>query len=146
MNHCRFLCYRCINQGYCKSTMSLIVSDAELNNPEFIRDVRETAYSMKVPKGKWLTLTSNLYRDYLGSIVDGAWQEKFLDMNVFEVAYIEDWFKVWCNTKCPTHVKPSVHPKARERVRVLATILRASFPETAQNWGYSGANDNFPIR
>lgn len=142
----QILCYRCVGNGFCKNTKSLIVSDAELDNPEFIRDVRKTAYSLQTTNTQWLHLITNLYRDYLGIIVDGAWQEQFLDMEVFEIAYIEDWFKVWCNTKCPAHVKPSIHPRARERVRALATILRASFPKAAQNWGYGEANDNFPIK
>jgi hypothetical protein len=136
------LCNQCIGLGYCRKLNAHLVSDAELANPEFIRDVRTAADELCITRDQWRDHLSNLYRDYRGRILDREGNEVFLDMEVFEKAS-PYWFRDFCITPRPG-VRPRVRQAARERVRVMATILRAVFPDAAQFWGVCPANDNEP--
>ena len=136
------LCPACLLSGYCRRFNVRIVSDMELDNPEFIRDVRRAALEQGKTCDEWLEHMTNLYRDYPGRIVDSGGAEVWLDMSDFERSKIRYWFRDFCCTPCPTDVSPRVRREARERVRVLATILRAADPVAAQLWGVRAANDN----
>lgn len=138
------LCCACLALGYCARLSCRIVSDDELANPEFIRDVKMTAYDLRVSCDEWLEYLTRLYRDYRGRIVDQAGREILLDMEEFERPNIRYWFRDFCGRPCPTHVTPRLRREARERVRILATLLRAVFPDKAQFWGVRPANDNDP--
>ena len=137
-------CTDCIFSGYCRKRRSSLVNDGELRNPEFIRDVRAKANSLNICSDHWLEFLTGLYRDYPGWIMDAGGDEVFLDMEEFELPNIKVWFQEFCCTPCPPHVQPRVRVEARERVRALATILRACFPVEAYFWGRRPANDNAP--
>ena len=136
------LCSCCVTLGYCRKLKSWIVTDEELNNPEFLRDVRITAGELGKTRDEWIEYLSNLYRDYPGRILDAQGEEVFLNMELLEEAS-PYWFRDTC--KAPLlRVTPRLRIEARERFRVMATILRACFPDKAQFWGVRPANDNEP--
>ncbi|MCI4663728.1 MAG: hypothetical protein MRY74_03310, partial [Neomegalonema sp.] len=142
------LCNQCVVGEVCRCRSAWLVSDAELSNPEFIRDVRAFAHALGVAPDAWRDYLSNLYRDYPGAILMRAGVEIFLDMSEFERPNIHSWFDHFCCAPCPDHVTPYLRQEAWERGRVLATILRARFPEKAAFWGLAGLadNDNRPRR
>lgn len=143
------LCTRCRLLGFCQNIQTKLVTNAELENSEFIRDVRATAFDEGVNDTEWHEHLSNLYRDYRGWIIDedangGEENEVFVNTDELELPSIREWFRDFCCTPCPVHVTPRVRPEARERVRVLATILRATYPVRASLWGVRPANNNRP--
>lgn len=117
-------CALCIIEDRCERTP--IVTDRELADPAFIRALRDLCYSLNVSSYHWLDFLTDLYRDNRGCIVDEAGRIVLLDMEVFEVPHIRDWFRDFCCTPCPLHITPYVRGEAKERVRVLATILRSN--------------------
>lgn len=124
--HCRFE-----DEG-CERT--LLVSDAELGNPDFLRGLRDFCFNLHISSYHWLDVLTDLYRDYRGCVVDGSGRVVFLDMDVFEIPHVRDWFRDFCCTVCPPHITPYVRGEAKERVRVLATIIRVTYgypPESA---------------
>lgn len=136
------LCPYCLARGYCRRLQTQIVSDDDIDNSEFIRDVREFAHKLDINDEEWREFLSNLYRDYRGRVADADGNEIFLDMEEFERPSIREWFRDFC---CRLPVRhPHVRPEARERVRVLATILKAYNPLAASYWGVRPANDNEP--
>lgn len=116
-------CALCIIEDRCERTP--LVTDRELTDPAFIRSLRDLCTSLNVSSYQWLDFLTDLYRDYRGCIVDEAGRTVLLDMEVFEVPHIRDWFRDFCCTPCPPHITPYVRGEAKERVRILATILRA---------------------
>lgn len=138
------LCLNCLSRGYCRRLRVEIVGDEDLANPEYIRDLRAFALGLGVNDEDWREFVSDLYRDYRGWIARANGTEIFLDMDEFERPSIREWFRDFCCTPCPAHVTPRVKPEAWERVRVLATILSATYPHDARFWGLRGDNDNTP--
>lgn len=136
------LCANCIELGHCARCAAVLVSDAELKNADFIRDVRAFAFSLGVSKHHWLEFLTDLYRDYPGVIIGPNSAESLLDMDALEVPHIQDWFHAFCCKPCPPETRPRVRAEAKERVRILATVLRACYPAAAQGWGLRAANDN----
>ena len=115
-------CALCIIEDTCARTR--LVTDRELADPAFIRRLRNVCLRLNVSSYQWLDLLTDLYRDYRGCIVDEAGRTVYLDMDVFEIPHIRDWFRDFCCTPCPTHITPYVRGEAKERVRILATILQ----------------------
>ncbi len=160
LNGKRRLCVECIGDGYCHRQSAPIVTDAELSNPEFIRDVRDFAFSLEVGPDSWLAFLAEEYREYPGRIVDGSGAEVFVELDNFEVseealfgvdsdlerekARTRSWFRDFCCTPCPPEVRPRVRIEARERARAVATILRARNPAATRMWGVRAANNNEP--
>lgn len=137
-----FLCPACYMLGYCKRLRTPVVSDRDINNPEWVRDLRNFGYSLGVSDVRWHEFVSNHYRDYRGSIIKADGSEIFLDMGEFERPGIREWFRDFVCTPCPPEMRPRVRIEARERVRVLGTILKARYPAVAQSWGVRPSNDN----
>jgi len=136
------LCFNCISLGYCRNKNTVVVSDLDLQNPEYIRDVRLFAYHLNISSHAWHMYLTNLYRDYKGRIITLDGPEYYLHMDVFETPSIRDWFRGFCCTPCPSDLTPYIHGNTRERVRVLATILKAHHPKAAMMWDVRPANDN----
>lgn len=136
------LCAPCLADGVCRVRTSLIANDDELANMDFVRDVRMFAVSLNVTPDRWLDFISDLYRDFNGKIVNGDGEEVLLDFEPLERDGIREWFKDWaCKGADPS--KPvRLRREARERVRVIATILRSQYPGEAIVWGIRAANDN----
>lgn len=136
------LCIQCLGLNYCRQLTCRIVSDAELANPEFIRDVRTHARGLDLTRDGWMLWLADAYRDYPGLIVDAADAAVTLDLAVFDTASIRYWFRDFVERETPAHIRPRLRTEARERVRVLATLLRATHPRAAALWGVRAANDN----
>ena len=118
-------CSLCIIENTC--TQVRLVTDRELSDPAFIRRLRDDCYRLSISSYQWLDFLTDQYRDLRGCIVDHTGRTVYLDMEVFEVPHIRDWFRDFCCTPCPPHITPYVRREARERTRVLATILQASY-------------------
>ena len=73
---------------------------------------------------------------------DAKRNEIYLNMQEFERLHIREWFRDFCCTPCSPDVEPRVRGEAKERVRILATILKAHNPDEALIWGVRAANDN----
>lgn len=139
------LCVQCYSSGYCRNLTARIVSDRELANPLFVAHVRQTANELGIEASEWLEAIYDMYCEYRGCIVDAMGREIFLDLEPFEVPFIREWCRDWACKTAKNGVRPRVRKESRERIRVLATILRARFPERAMMWGVVAANDNEPI-
>ncbi|KCZ89734.1 hypothetical protein [Hyphomonas jannaschiana] len=140
------LCVQCLSKGFCEQIQTRIVSDEELSNPDFVRDVRNFSAGLAVDPNSWLEALYNMYCQYPGSIVDRNGRELFLDLEHFEVPYIREWFRDWACSPIDQNVRPRVREESRERIRVLGTVLKAKYPEHAMLWGVRPANDNAPIK
>ncbi len=137
-------CTDCISLGFCHRIQARLVTDRELT-PAFIRDLRDFTAALPVNFRQFRDYLYNEYRDFPGRVIGAGGKETFLDMEVFEVPNIEYWFRDFACSPCPAHVTPHVRKEARERVRVMATILRARNPKAAMLWGrMDAANDNDP--
>lgn len=104
-------------------------------------DVRKKAHSLDFTPVEWVEAIHDLYSQYSGWIVDADGNEVFLDMNEFERPHIREWFRDWV---CDLPANPEMqrlHSASVERIRILATILKALYPNQAQIWG-KAANDN----
>lgn len=133
-------------------------SNAELDSPLIVRDVRTTAYAAarayNLTPSCYLNFLADQCRDFKGIFVDQFGFETYPNIErVFEasekalfssggdaekhIESVRKWFKEWCcSPPSPSYKRqPHVKCEARERVRVVATILRASFPEIARSWG-----------
>lgn len=137
-------CAYCRSVSFCQSLSVGLVSDIELANPDFIRDVRAFCLQLNISSYHWHDHLIDLYRDYRGHVLDESGAEIILNTCVFETPSIRDWFRDFCCTACPDHITPYVRGEAKVRVRVLATILRAVYPAQALLWGVRPANDNVP--
>jgi hypothetical protein len=135
-------CACCDVVDFCRNIKSRLASDSELSDPEFIRDVRDFAYSLNISSYQWREYLNNLYRDYRGWIEGTDGLEVFLNMRVFEIENHRAWFRDFCCTPTKDHIKPYVRKEARGRVQILATILRAAYPDKTMMWGVRPANDN----
>lgn len=132
------LCLNCLGLGRCVKRTTMIVSEGELSNPKFLIDVRASARRGNVSSHRWLEYLYDIYCGYDGAIIDSEQCEIFLNLEVFEVPYIREWFRDWLCNSGPVRLRQ----ESKERVRVLATVLRASFPAEASVWGIVPANDN----
>jgi len=133
--------YRTFHAGQYRQAR--FASDAETENPEAIRDVRNFCAGLPVYSEEWIDYLNDLYRDYHGVIVDADDNQIVLNMEQFERPHIREWFRDFCSP-VPDDVTPRVRQEARGRVKILITILRATFPKEATRWGLRAANDNEP--
>lgn len=137
------LCVHCLTLGYCKNSTRQLVRDAQLENPEYLRDLRNFAASLEISADHFLDYLLNLYRDYRGRIVSNG-NEVFLNTEEFETDSIREWFRDWACTPVPDGVRPRLREESRERIRLLGTILSTKFAFEAELWGVRAANDNRP--
>lgn len=133
-----------------------IVSDEEMSNPTWVRDVKNFGASLGISGADWTDFSLNLlarldveFIDSCGNIVDLDIEallpsDKEIDEDrgaAFE-ARIRNWFSETFCDPVPDDVIPRIRIEARERFRIVATILRAQFPCAAMMWGVRAANDN----
>jgi hypothetical protein len=135
-------CECCLVLDHCRNINAKLVSDSELSDPEFIRDVRGFAHGLNVSSYHWRDFLTDLLRDYKGWIEGPDGTEAFLNMRAFEIENQRAWFRDFCCTPTKDHIKPYVRKEARGRAKILATILRAAYPNEALMWGVRAANDN----
>lgn len=140
-------CAKCLAKGFCRKLATPIFRDSELKRTLFQPDLRAflVAYTFKhhLLPSQWHEHLCGLYRDYRGWIKGEDGQEVFLDMSVFEVDHIREWFRDYIQI-VPNGVETRLRGESKERVRVLATIMRAYYPAEANLWGIRAANDNGP--
>lgn len=150
------LCRKCPLSACRQKHSSKLVTDGELKNPDFVRDVKSFGADLKVAASEWLDFCLNLlsrqdvdFIDPYGNVVDLDIEallpsDEDIDEGrgaAFE-ARIRNWFsETFCNP-VPDEVIPRIRVEARERFRIVATILRAQFPCAAMMWGVRAANDN----
>ena len=136
------LCSECQSFGYCRKIRTRIVSADELKNHEYVRDVRATAYRQGVTFRRWRPYVVDKVWEYPGWFAGWDGKPTELDLDVFERPNIEYWFRDFCCKACPPNTKSHVRVEAVPRVIVLATILKALYPNEARLWGVRPANDN----
>ena len=96
-----YLCPECFLAAYCRRLASRLVSDAELANPDFVRDVRAYAAGLKGGADRWAGSLIDAYCDYPGTIVDADGREAVLDLSVFDKPGIRYWFRDFCKAVPP---------------------------------------------
>ena len=111
-----------------------IVTDADLENSELVRDARTFAANIRVPRGRMLDFLADGYRDCDTIRVEAEGNRAEIDLELLERDGIEWWFKDWCKRPLP-NVTPRVRVEARERARVVITLLRLIFPKESVVWG-----------
>lgn len=127
--------------GYRRLLRAALVTDAELLNPTFLRDGRQSAFNRGVSYRAMLDYLTDALRDYQGDFVERrSGREVFLDMSPLEDAPVH-WFRDLIRP-CKDNVRPRVRIEAKERWRVALSILRATDP-LGECWG--AANDNTPL-
>ena len=136
------LCMNCVALGYCANLSCILVSDHELNNLDFVEDARSCAQSLRISPSRWRDFIYDTYRDYPGRVLGSDGKEVFLDLEVFETVGIREWFRDWVLRSEPLSRSKILRIESRERVRVIATLLRARSPKPALMWGVRPANDN----
>lgn len=136
------LCTECLGLGYCQRRTARIVSDQELASHAFIYDVRLFAYGLGIPASAWRDTLFDWYRDYPGRVMNRQGREEWLNMEVFEEPFIEDWFERNFVTRPANENAVRMRADTQERLLVAATILRAVHPGPARFWGLRAANDN----
>ena len=137
------LCANCFNIGYCQKETTTLVSDHQIENPDFLKDLRAFTSELSVSPDKWIEFIADTYRDYRGRIVYKG-QEVFLETEVLEVKSIREWFRDFICTPVRAGAKPRLREESRERIRLIATVLATRFPFEASTWGMRAANDNHP--
>lgn len=138
-----------------------IVNDAEIANPDMVRSIRNFCAAIDVPAGQMLDYLADTYRDLGADVIGDHGLPIFLDLTPLETdpddldllvhckraERIRDWFRTM-TTPVPEHVTPYVRGEAKERFRILATIIIASNPDIAwprilpANDNTFAANDN----
>jgi hypothetical protein len=137
-------CTRCTAQQYCQRLSVPLFTDAELSARYFQTDFKAflVAYTFRhhIRFSQWPDHLIGLYRDYRGWIRGADGDEHFLDLGVFEDEHIREWFRDYIQP-VPEGVTPRLRGETKERVRALATIMRAHFPVEALMWGLRPDND-----
>lgn len=140
-----------------------VYNDAELSCPTLTRKVRELAAAVAIIKNlsppAWHEHLTDLYRDLDVLFFNSVGQPAELAIGVFEVSdqdidvgngervrlRIAEWFERICEP-VPAHITPYVPKESRERFRVLATLLIASYPDQTATWPRMvPANDNWIV-
>lgn len=136
-------CMQCIGQGFCPKISVRFVSEQQVKDSDYIRDLKAFARRLEISDCAWHEYLTDLYKDYPGWVIGPSGREVFLNMEEFERQGIREWFRDFLRP-CPDTVQPRVRREAVERVRILATILSAHCPVQSALWGVRPANDNRP--
>lgn len=139
------LCIKCLRLSFCRKKRARVVSDEEMENPHFINDARQTIGDRlsAAPDGiDVIDVLMSLYRDYPGRIVDARGVEVFLDTDLLETEQARAWLRAFLRADGPRRRAAYLRPEARERFRIIASIIRAAYPDEAMMWGVRPVNDN----
>jgi len=111
---------------------------------------------------KWNKFIHKGYTGYEGRFIGSDGKEEFLNTDdLFEVAdemmfdasiktlanarkTLRDWLKDWVCTEPEPHNSVSFKGNTAERLRIIFTVLRATYPQETKFWGLRAANDNEP--
>jgi len=135
------LCPTCYTQGYCRKLKYALVSDEELENPDFIFDGRMAAFDLGIKPDQWHEQITNWYRDFQGRFMDNKDSEIPLDTSQLELKNIRTWFRDFAYRKPDPNIPPVLYATTKERARVFLSILRVQVGVNAELWGVRAAND-----
>lgn len=139
-----------------------IINDTEIANAAMVRAIRNFCAGLDISAGQMLDYLADTYRDLDADIVDKDGFLIFLDLTPLETdpddldmlvhckrsERVRDWFRTM-TMPVPDHVTPYVRGEAKERFRILATIIIAHNPQIAwprtipANSNLRSDNDNF---
>ena len=117
-----------------------VVTDKELKDPSFLRDVRAFTSGLGISPEDWPEYAIDIYRDFDGFIIDH--ERHVISLNTEHLETYPEWYREWVNTPVPPGVIPRPRGASRARIRVLVTLLKIKFPDAAAQWGRRAANDN----
>lgn len=137
MKNCKF----CQTFFACPRMRVQLVSDAKLENPGYLRDLRNFTAGLNISPDHWFDWLVDSYRDFQGLVITNR-KEVYLDTEVFDKQSIREWFRDHIAKPVPAGIRPRLREESRERMRVLATIISARYPFEAAKFGL--ANDNRP--
>jgi len=156
-----YLCSSCFLVGFCELNKVYIVNDAEINEPNLVKAVRNFLSENTVKPSQLIDWVFDLYRDLNANIVDQNGEQIFLELDALE--YSDDLMDTslatqekerlrdWCRTMTTpvaVNATPYVRAEAKERFRLLATIIIAANPDIGwprilpENDNFFAANDN----
>jgi len=156
-------CQLCFLNGVCQRRSVPIVNDAEIGHPDLVRVVRNFCAALNVPAGQMLDYLADCYRDLDAEITDSQGKAIFLDFLPLETdpddadilvhcprgERLRDWFRTMTTT-VPENVTPYIRGEAKERFRILATIIIATNSDVhwprilPANDNLQAANDTCP--
>jgi len=110
--------------GFYLAGIFRLVSDAELRDPEFIREMRNYGASLDVPYERMRDWITTFYANAPIIFRDGKHREIFVQTSHFEVPNFDFWARDFC-TQVPDDVRPHVRREAWERTRAFTSLLRA---------------------
>lgn len=140
-------------QGGREGQFCMIVHANEVENPDFVRDVRNLAYLLNRSPSDFidLILTDLAFLDV--TFTDSAGNEVELDTDCFEVnltgldvseaeaveASQQERLRLWCRDTfckpCSRAIRPHVREEVLPMFLVIASVLKACHPEEAAGWG-----------
>ena len=161
--------------GYCIHLNAKVVSKKDMANPAFIHDALKFGFHLNFQlaectlgihldrkPAQWKKFNHKGYTGYRGRFIGTNGQEEFLNMELFEVPdekfdasteelsnahnNLSEWFGYWFCTPRPEQKAYHFRGNTEEKLRIVFTVLRATYPHEAQFWGLRGkaANDNTP--
>ena len=119
-----------------------IVSDRELDNHAWLAEAKLFTQRLRVPRSRICDFLADGLRDTDTVLLTEDGNRAYIDLEEIEKADDEDdeidgfewWYKDWVR-RAPPGVKPRLRTEARERVRLITTILRLIFPKETSVWG-----------
>ena len=141
MRYCES-CDQLLVVGYCPICDVPMVTNKEMDDPEFIRDVRQYLAKHEVSSWSLRNHLQDSYMDAMREVYHPLTRKRFdLDMSDFDGAGYREWFRDLKRPIPPEH-KPYIQARTRDRFRVMATVLRAIDPIGTAHWGLRPANDD----
>lgn len=152
-------CENCLGNRYCIMRFCMVVNDAELSSPAFLRSVRADTSQLALYPGDMVEWLSDQYCKTKLTVIDGDGRAVYLDTSVFEATDDEidagkaklvaermrSWFDDSFLALVPDGVVPRLRREAWERFRVATTIYACVYPLKARRWPrIIPANDNWP--
>lgn len=111
-----------------------LVTDEELKNAQFLRDTRVFASKLPVSRRAFVDFLVNGVRDSDSEVIDADGNPVEIDFEELERANIDLWVRDWA-TFPAAQAACRVRAESRERVRLVATMLRMIFPKESSVWG-----------
>lgn len=101
-----------------------LVSDAELRDPAFVREMRKYGASLHVPYEAMQDWITTFYACAPIVFRDENYRETYVETRHFEAPNFHFWVRDFC-TPVPAGVRPRVRREAWERTRAFTSLLRA---------------------
>lgn len=143
------VCTKCLRLGFCRRNTVRVVSDAELAQAAFIEDAQVSigARLRSSPDNiEHIDYLTDLYRDFRGRVIGPDGGEVSLDTELLEGETARSWLREFIRPRGPRERAAYLRSQAKERFRVVATIIRAAFPDDAMMWGVRASNENLRRR